>query len=167
MSGESPRTAEAVLARLEEMLAGLPSEERGDFWVLLIEHPRLPRPGGILGMVKETLDKGINLLDALSNRLMDKVVDKAMNHVVAARENVLEISRARDQLESSLNEVLAKLAKHRKPRRNAARDAEIMQLHDEEKTAGQIVLAMKDRYSKLTDKIVNAVISRERRRRGY
>lgn len=56
-----------------------------------------------------------------------------------------------------------KLKKHRRPRRNAERDAEIMRLHDEGKTAGDIVLDLADRWV-LTDKQVNAVISRENKR---
>lgn len=57
----------------------------------------------------------------------------------------------------------AALVKHRNPRRNAARDAEIMRLNSEGKTAGQIVRLIADRWV-LSDNAVNAVISRERKK---
>ena len=60
-------------------------------------------------------------------------------------------------------ELRDQLKRHRKPAKNAARDAEIMRLRGEGKTAGQIVLALKGRFT-LTDKSVNAVISREKRK---
>lgn len=66
-----------------------------------------------------------------------------------------------------LNEVFllqSKLRKHRKPTKNADRDAEIMRLHKEGKTAGDIVLALANRW-KLTDRQVTAVISRENKKR--
>lgn len=66
-------------------------------------------------------------------------------------------------MESRINGLEAMLRKHRKPKRNAERDSMIMDLHRKRKTAGDIVLALASRW-KLSDKIVNAVISRERRK---
>ncbi len=68
-----------------------------------------------------------------------------------------------DMYAEDTSELKSKLKKHRRPAKNADRDAEIMKLHGEGKTAGEIVLALRDRYQ-LTDKNVNAVISRERRK---
>jgi hypothetical protein len=61
-----------------------------------------------------------------------------------------------------LSDLFRQLRRHRKPKRNADRDAEIMRLHSANKTAGQIAHALAGQW-KLTDKMVNAVISRERR----
>lgn len=58
-----------------------------------------------------------------------------------------------------------KLSKHRRPPRNKERDAEIMRLHREGKTAGQIVLDLADRWP-LTDRQVTAVISRESKKKS-
>ncbi len=67
--------------------------------------------------------------------------------------------RSRETVDS----LLRKLKRHRKPKKNAERDAWVMRLHGGKKTAGQIVLALKGKYQ-LTDKIVNTVISREKRK---
>ncbi len=55
-----------------------------------------------------------------------------------------------------------KLMKHRKPRKNGERDNEIMKLHAQKKTAGQIIMVLSSKYPKLTDKMINAVIWRQR-----
>ncbi|HEX3149573.1 MAG TPA: hypothetical protein VHR66_15975 [Gemmataceae bacterium] len=67
-------------------------------------------------------------------------------------------------LARQLLDTLQKLEKHRRPKKNGERDAEIMRLHGAGKTAGQIVLALAARWE-LSDKSVNAVISRERRKK--
>jgi|GEM_PF-5076164 len=73
------------------------------------------------------------------------------------------ICKSTTNRQKTIDSLLKKLARHRKPKKNAERDAEIMRLHGEGKTAGQIALALSGRW-KLTDKAVNAVISRERRK---
>lgn len=73
---------------------------------------------------------------------------------------VKKVTRSTEEVQA----LFEKLKRHRKPKKNVARDAEIMRLRGGGKTAGQIVLALKGRYQ-LTDKSVNAVISRERRKR--
>ena len=57
----------------------------------------------------------------------------------------------------------SQLQKHRRPKRNGERDAEIMRLHAQRKTAGEIIRALKPKWA-LTDKQVTSVISRERRK---
>ena len=69
-------------------------------------------------------------------------------------------------LMDQVRELAKKLHKHRNPRRNAERDAEVMRLTDDgKKTSGQVVKLMKDRWPKLTEHIVRSIISRERRKR--
>ncbi len=53
-----------------------------------------------------------------------------------------------------------KLRHHRKPARNKKRDNEILRLHSEKKSSGQIKNILAPQYPKLTANIVRAVISR-------
>jgi hypothetical protein len=59
----------------------------------------------------------------------------------------------------------AKVQRHRKPKRNGKRDALITMMKSRFGfTAGQIVEELKGKYPNLTDKQVNSVVSRERKK---
>src|SRR5207248_2176950 len=63
-------------------------------------------------------------------------------------------------------ELSEKLSKHRKPPRHAERNAEIMRLHDEGKSAGKIARAIQGKFGKFTDSTIRSVIRRELRKRA-
>jgi hypothetical protein len=148
MSGESPTTARAALAQLEQIVNRLPADEHQSFWLLLLENTEFPLPGGVFGIILEIVRLSI------------------LPHIQHLQGNAAGAGRESETLRTALNDALTKLAKHRRPRRNADRDDKIMALHDQGLSAGKIVQKMKPDYE-LTDKIVNAAISRERRRRGH
>src|SRR5262249_36620094 len=129
-----PKTAEELRALVEPHLARLPPKDQRRFLMLMTDDPRNIRHQEFLELVK-------------------KVVDKLCGYAANATELLV----------TEMHELLAKLKKHRRPTKNAERDAVIMGLHREGKTAGQIVLALGSRWE-LSDRMVTAVISRERRR---
>jgi hypothetical protein len=94
--------------------------------------------------------------------LLGKFFDALMKVATERGVRITTLRTERDANVKKAMQTLAKLKKHRKPRRNAERDDEIMRLYYEDKTAGQIVLALADRW-KLTDRQVTAAISHRRK----
>lgn len=138
MSKTRLETADELCALIERLLQDMPPAERERFWVLMTSHPE-----------NEAFQEVVDAIGKEWNKA------KALVGILART-----IRRAAEE-EVSLEE---KLRKHRRPRANAERDAEIMRLHDEGKTAGQIVQALKNRWP-LTDRQVTAVISRTKKQR--
>lgn len=128
-----PKSADELRALVESILCTLPEKEQRRFWVLMIDHPD-NKPAR---RFRDHFLKMIEALCGLAGVAADVYVEET-------------------------NDLLARLRKHRKPAKNAARDAEIMRLHAEGKTAGQIVIALRSRYGTLKDGTVRAVISRKR-----
>jgi hypothetical protein len=91
----------------------------------------------------------------------EELINDEKSHIGRQIQCVLDWSRTKNDW---LLGLFKKLQKHRRPVKNAERDAEIMRLNHIGKTAGEIVLALANRWA-LTDKRVNAVISRERKKK--
>lgn len=134
MPSPSPKTARELCALVESVLSEMPEKEQKNFWLLITEN-----------------DKNKHYEQML--KILVGYIQSFCGITLTTVHDFVGINK----------ELSAKLKKHRRPAKNAARDAEIMRLHREGKTAGQIVGAMENRF-KLTDKIVNTVISRERRK---
>ena len=135
MAKARPKTAAELCALVESLLAKMPEDQQKRFWGLITEHR----------------DNGHHRkYSALFASLAASAFKEAMK-VVTEYHGIIE-----DQHQQ--------IKKHRRPAKNAERDVEIVKLNADGKTAGSIVLDMKSRYPDLTDKIVNRVISTERKR---
>ena len=133
MAKARPKTADELRELVESLLLKMPEDQQRRFWSLITEHRDNWHH-------KQTISKIVGISTELAKTLMQGVTD----------------------FHGMLEEEHALLQKHRKPVQNAKRDAEIMKLNADGNTAGSIVLDMKERYPNLTDKMVNAVISRQR-----
>jgi hypothetical protein len=131
-----PKTSDELCTLIESLLAQLPNYDRAHFWILITNHK-----------------------DNWAHKL----------NMESARYTVLSFNDLHNSVSEDYEKYIAHLrimlAKHRKPKRNAERDAEIMRLHGEEKTGGEIVRKLIKQYPKLNDKTVRAVISRNRNKK--
>ena len=133
MAKARPKTADELCELVESLLSKMPEKSQRRFWLLITEHR-----------------------DNWHHRRVLNFFTKATEIITKTLFGGIEDFRG------EMNQLAAQLKKHRRPATNAERDAEIMKLNADGKTAGSIVLDMKDRYPNLTDKMVNAVISRQR-----
>jgi hypothetical protein len=134
MAKAPPWTAEELRAFVESHLSRMTEPQQRRFWLLITEHK--------------------------DNWHHQRVLD-CFSQIVARLNRIT--SGAVESFIEETNDLHRKLMRHRKPRKNADRDAEIVRLRNEGKTAGEIIRAMKGKFV-LTDKVVNAVISREKKR---
>lgn len=128
------KSADELRALVESHLSDMSVQERKRFWQIMTEH----NDNEHYRKVREFF---LEKLQEIGNATATAV----------------------SEFTNETNELTTKLQRHRKPIRNAERDAEIMRLHGEGRTAGQIVNALAKQY-KLTDKSVNAVIWRQNRK---
>lgn len=135
MSKSLPETAEELRALVESHLSRMSPEAQRRFWALITEHPQNMHHKKFLATLREKVE------------FLGVTMDQITRLYV-----------------TETNDLTAKIKKHRRPVKNAERDAEIMRLHGEGKTAGQIVMTLAGRW-KLTDRKVTAVISRQRKKR--
>ncbi len=135
MAKSRPKTAEELCTLIESLLSALPEAQRKRFWQLITEH----RDNWHHRYHSQDFARRAG---AVAKRLMEGVIDQ--NKIVEEQHQQLK--------------------KHRRPPENTKRDAEIVKLKAEGMTAGEIVLAMRARYPKLTDKTVNRVLSTTRNR---
>lgn len=130
-----PNTGKALVAYVESCLSAMSADQRKSFWLLITHHKDNSEQEEFLGFFTAQFE-----------------------------EQVKQTLQSFRWFIQHGNDLYRQLQRHRKPKKNAERDAEIMRLHGEGNTAGQIVRALKHAHPKLNDKSVNAVISRERRK---
>ena len=134
MTNPPPKKAKELVALIESLLAALPKNEQDRFWLLITEHK--------------------------SNSHYQEITDFWLKTSTEVAKILFAGMTKGFQLADT---TYKQLKKHRRPPRNAERDAEIMKLRAKNKTAGEIVFAMNGRYQ-LTDTVVRAVISRKRKK---
>jgi CRISPR/Cas system CMR subunit Cmr4 (Cas7 group RAMP superfamily) len=129
----SPKTAKELFELVESRLISMPVEQQNLFWLLITENS------------KNTHYKE-----------MFRVFSESLRHILEGKKEYTNESM-------KLIVKMAKLvSKHRRPVKNEDRDAEIIKLHEEGKSGGEIVNKLKGRFQ-LKDNTVRRVISDNRR----
>lgn len=132
----SPRTADELRAFVEQSLRGMSPKQQRRFWVLMSDHPGNDTARRVRALLMHTM------------RVMG-------GNLAGLAEHVAELGNENVALEKSLQ-------KHRRPVRNAERDAEIVKLHAAGRNSGQIVIKLRDRWPELTAGAVRNVIRESR-----
>lgn len=130
----SPKTADKLRAFVDKAICGLSPKEKRRFWQIMQDHPD-----------NSAFREFVSTYSEINHSLLDLLHDTATNAVALGNDAV---------------GFQKQLQKHRKPVRNAERDAEIMRLNAEGKTGGQIAIALSGKW-KLKSSTVRRVISRE------